>query len=100
MIPHGLGDAGGVAVGYGIGGLRGNIPGREAGAAGGQDKVHLTAIGQTDELCFQRLGLVGQEHRLFHHIACGGEHLHNEGAALVLPLAPAALVGQGDDRSA
>ena len=100
VVPHGLGDAGGVAVGHGIGGLGGNIPGREAGAAGGQDKVHLTAIGQTDELCFQRPGLVGQEHRLFHHIACGGEHLHDERAALVLPLAPAALVRKGDDRSA
>ena len=44
------------------GGLRGDIPGRKAGAAGGEDQVHLTAVGQPDELGFQGSCLVGQEH--------------------------------------
>ncbi len=53
VVPHGLGDAGRVAVGHGKGGLRGDIPGSKAGAAGGEDQVDLTAVGQPDELGFQ-----------------------------------------------
>ena len=100
MVTHGLSNAGGVAVRYGIGGFRGDIPGGKAGAAGGQDQVDLTAIGQPDELCLQGLCLIGQDHGLLHLIACSGEHLHDQGAALVLTLTPAALVGKGDDSSA
>ena len=97
VIPHGLGDAGGAAGGHGIGGLRGDIARGEAGAAGGQDQVHLSAIGQPDELGLQRLGLIGQDHGLLHLVPGGGQHLHDERAALVLPLAAGAFVRQGDD---
>ena len=49
-----------VAVGHGKGGLRGDIPGRKAGAAGGQDQVDLTAIGQPDELCLRAFASSGR----------------------------------------
>ena len=63
-------------------------------------KVHLTAVCHADELRFQCLGFVRQDHGLLHHIACGGEHLGNQRAAFILPLAAAAFIGKGDDGSA
>ena len=97
MITHGLSNAGGVAVRYGIGSFRGDIPGGKAGAAGGQDQVDLTAIGQPDELGLEGLGFIGQDHRFLHLVPGGGEHLHDQRAALVLPFPAGAFVGQGDD---
>ena len=79
VVPHGLGDAGGAAGGHSIGCLRGDVARGEAGAAGGQDQVHLSAVGQPDELGLQRLGLIGQDAYLsdvasfiFHHRSGNG----------------------------
>ena len=60
VVPHGLGDAGHVAVGHGKGGLRGDIPGCKAGAAGGEDQVHLTGIRKAQQLGFELGGIVRQ----------------------------------------
>ena len=91
MVPHGLGNAGRVAFGYAQSHLRGDIPGRKAGAAGGEDQVHLTGIRKAQQLGFELGGIVRQKQRFLHLVACGGEHLHNERAAFVLPFAAAAL---------
>ena len=100
MVPHGLGNAGRVAFGYAQSHLRGDIPGCKAGAAGGEDQVHLTGIRKAQQLGFELGGIVRQKQRFFHLVACGGEHLHNERAAFVLPFAAAALIGKGDHRRA
>ena len=86
VVAHSFGNAGGVAVGHSAGGLRGDVPGGEAGAACGEHKVHLTTVCHADELRFQRLGFVRQDHGLFHHIASGGEHFYDQRAAFILPL--------------
>ena len=99
MIAHGFGDAGGVTVRHGIGGFGGDVPGRKARAAGGQDEVELPAVGQPVKLGLEGVEIVRQKQRFFHDVARRLKHLRRQRAALVLALAAAALVGQGDDGS-
>ncbi len=96
--PDGLGNAGGQAGGHGHGGLGGHIPGAKAGAAGGQDQIELALVGQARQGGLQGRGVVRQQDLLHHLIALGFQPLDDGGAALVLPLAPGALIAQGDDR--
>ena len=97
VIPHGLGNAGGVAGSHGIGRFRGDIPGRKARAAAGQDQIQLPPIGQPDELGLEGRFVVGQQQGLFHAVARLLQHLCRQRAALVHPLAPGPLIREGDD---
>ena len=61
----------------------------------GRAGIPVTLFEKADRLG----GIVRQKQRLFHLVACGGEHFDDERAAFVLPFTAAALVGKGDDGS-
>lgn len=93
---HGLGDAGGGPLENFHGRLGGNIPGGEAGAAGGQHQGDLLFVGTLDQFIFNHLPVIRDDGGIGHLEALFGEDPDQVGAGGILSLAKVALVGNGD----
>ncbi len=90
-----LGDAGRGALEDGCGGLRRDVPGAEAGAAGRQDEARAV-VDEVGDGGGDHLALVGHC-AAGDVVAVGGEQLFEDVAASVLALALGDAVGDGED---
>ena len=87
-IAHGLRDAGSQPVAHGKGGLRGHVPGSEAGAAGGHKQLNVTIVGHLPQRRFDLHLFVRHHIGPNYLIACVFQQLCHQRAALVRALAP------------